>query len=134
MAIPMHPTCSLEKEESSQKVEQKTYREMIRALLYLTTSRPGIMFNVCVCARFQADHRESHLTVVKRILKYLKSTTNLTLFYKKSSKYKLGGYCDSDYTGDKLERKSTNGNNIFLGDNLISWSNKRQNIIAMSIA
>ena len=49
---PMHPTCILEKEEVSKKVEQKIYRGMIGSLLYLTASRPDILFNICICARF----------------------------------------------------------------------------------
>ena len=100
---PMHPTCILEKEEVSKKVEQKIYRGMIGSLLYLTASRPDILFSVCLCARFQSDPRESHLTAVKRIFKYLKGTTNLGLFYRKSSDYSLVGYCDADFAGDRVE-------------------------------
>ena len=130
----MHPTCILEREEVSKKVEQKVYRGMIGSLLYLTASRPDILFNVCICARFQSDPRESHLTAVKRIFKYLKGTTNLGLFYRKSSGYSLVGYCDADFAGDRVERKSTSGSCQFLGENLISWSSKRQSTIALSTA
>jgi len=87
---------------------------MIGSLLYLTASRPNILFSVCLCARFQSDPRESHLTTVKIIFRYLKGTTNLGLFYRKSLDYKLVGFCDADYAGDKIERKSTNGNCQFL--------------------
>src|ERR1044072_9993260 len=80
---PMHPTCFLEKEEVSAKVCQKRYRGMIGYLLYLTASRPDLLFSVHLCARFQSDPRETHLTAVKRILRYLKRTTNLGLMYKK---------------------------------------------------
>ena len=93
---PMHPTCILEKEEVSSKVDQKLFKGMIGSLLYLIASRPNILFSVCLCARFQSDPRETHLTFVKRIFKYLKGTTNLGLFYRKSSEYKLVGYCDAD--------------------------------------
>ena len=62
---PMHPTCILEKEEVSKKVDQKIYRGMIGSLLYLTASRPDILYSVCLCARFQSDPRETHLTGVK---------------------------------------------------------------------
>ena len=79
-----HPTCILEKEEVSKKIEQKIYRGMIGSLLYLTASRPDILFSVYICARFQSDPRESHLIAVKRIFKSLKGTTNLSLFYRKS--------------------------------------------------
>lgn len=128
----MLPTCILEKDEVSNKVEKNVYRGMLYSLLYLTASRPDILFNVCLCARFQSDPRESYLAVVKRILRYLKGTTNLGLCYRKSKEYKLLGYCDVDYTGDRLERKSTYGSYQFLGDNLISLSGKRQPTIGLS--
>src|ERR1044072_5703277 len=74
------------------------------------------------------------LTAVKRILRYLKGTTNLGLMYKKTSEFKLSGYWDSDYAGDRVERKSTSGNCQFLGSNLVSWASKRQSTIALSTA
>ena len=80
---------------------------MIGSLLYLSTSRPAILFSVHICARFQSDPRESHLTTVKRILRYLKGTPNLGLMYEKTSEYSLSDLCDADYAGDRLERKST---------------------------
>ncbi|KAK2409488.1 hypothetical protein QL285_044909 [Trifolium repens] len=132
MNTPMHPTSSLSKEESEGKVDQKLYRGMIGSLLYLTASRPDILFSVCLCARFQSDPRESHFTVVKKIFRYLKATCNIGLLYQKSNDYKLIGFCDADYAGDKIERKSTSGNCQFIGENLISWASKRQTTIAMS--
>jgi len=109
MNTPMHPTCILSKEDTGTKVDQKVYRGMIGSLLYLIASRPYILFSVCLCARFQLDPKESHLTVVKRIFRYLKGTTNLGLLYKKFLDYKLVGFCDVDYAGDRIERKSTSG-------------------------
>ncbi|KAK2367888.1 putative mitochondrial protein [Trifolium repens] len=132
MTTPMHPTSSLNKEEIGSKVDQKLYRGMIGSLLYLTASRPDILYSVCLCARFQSDPREPHLTAVKRIFRYLKGTTSLGLLYKKSFDCKLVGFCDADYAGDKIERKSTSGNCQFIGENLISWASKRQATIALS--
>ena len=83
----MHPTCTLSKEDQGSKVDQNLYRGMIGSLLYLTASRPDILFSVCLSARFQSNPREPHLTAVKRIFRYLKGTTNLGLLYKKSSDY-----------------------------------------------
>ncbi|XP_050908968.1 secreted RxLR effector protein 161-like [Lathyrus oleraceus] len=130
----MYPTCILEKDEVSAKVLHKVYKGMIGSLLYLTGYRPNNLLSVCLCARFQSDPRESHLTVVTRIFRYLKGKINLSLCYRKSKDYKLVGYCDVDYAGDRLERKSTSGSCQFLGDNLISWSSKRKSTIALSIA
>src|SRR4051812_6549427 len=122
---PMHHTCILGEDEVSKKVDQKLYRGMIGSLLYLTVSRPDILFSVCLCARFQSDPRESHLTAVKRILRYLKGTTNVGLVYRRSEDYNLVGYCDADYAGDRVERKSTSGIYQFLGSHLISWYSKK---------
>jgi len=89
---------------------------MIGSLLDLTASRPDILFSVCLCARFQSDLRESHLTDVKRIFRFPKGTTNLRLLYRKSLDYELIGLCDVDYAGDRIERKSTSGNCQFMGE------------------
>jgi len=103
MNTPMHPTCTLSQKDTGSKVDQKLYIGMIGSLLYLTASRPNVLFSVCLCARFQSDPRESHLIGVKRIFRYLKGTTNLGLLYRKSLDYKLVGFCDADYAGDWIE-------------------------------
>ncbi|XP_070010483.1 secreted RxLR effector protein 161-like [Nicotiana sylvestris] len=119
-------------DEPGSSVDQKLYRGMISSLLYLTASRPGIVFNVGLCARFQANPTESHLTVVKRILRYLKGTTDLCLWYPKDSNFDLVGYADADYTGFLVDRKSTSGMTHFLGSFLVSWATKKQNFVALS--
>ena len=83
------------------------YRSMIRSLLHVTASRPDVMFSVCMCAKFQASPRESHLKATKRILRYLKHTQNIGLWYPKEAKFELVSYSNSDYAGCKVERKST---------------------------
>jgi len=108
------------------------YRSMIGGLLYLTASRPDIMFSVCLCARFQSKPKESHLLAVKRILRYLKGTVDLGIWYSNESSFVLNAYCDADYGGCKVTRKSTSGACQFLGDMLISWSSKKQNSVAQS--
>ena len=72
--IPMSPTCKLSKDEHGLSVDQKLYRGMIDSLLYLIASRPNILFSICMCARFQAEPKESHLKSIKRIIKYLTET------------------------------------------------------------
>jgi hypothetical protein len=82
---------------------------MIGSLLYLCSSRPDIMLSVCMCARFQAAHKECHLSVVKRIMRYLVLTSYLVLWYPKGAHFELIGYSDGDYAGCKVDRKSTSG-------------------------
>ena len=105
---------------------------MIGSLLYLRASRPDIMLSVCMCARLQADTKECHLSAVKRILRYLVHTPNLGLWYPKGAQFNLVGYSDADYTGDKVDRKSTSGTYQFLGRSLVSLSSKKQNFVALS--
>jgi hypothetical protein len=90
-------------------IDQKVYRSMIGSLLYLCASRPYIMLSVCMCARFQADPKEVHLRVVKRIMRYLVYTPKFGLWYPKGSTFHLIGYSDADWAGCKIDRKSTSG-------------------------
>ncbi|XP_070044932.1 secreted RxLR effector protein 161-like [Nicotiana tomentosiformis] len=99
----------LDIDEPSSSVDQKLYKGMIGSLLYLTTSRPDIIFNIVLCARFQVNPKESHLTAVKRILRYLKATTDICLLYPKGSNFNLVGYAYTDYVGFLVDRKSTSG-------------------------
>ncbi|GJX67841.1 hypothetical protein Tco_0303568 [Tanacetum coccineum] len=85
----------------------KLYRGMIGSLMYLTASRPDIQFSTCLCARYQANPKESHLIDVKRIFRYLKGTPSIGLWYLKYSVFDLKGYSDSDYAGCNMDRKST---------------------------
>ncbi|XP_073222454.1 secreted RxLR effector protein 161-like [Cicer arietinum] len=132
MSTSMYPSSSLEKDVNGNLVLEKEYRGMIGSLLYLTTSMPDIVFAVGLGARFQSTPKETHLTAVTQIFRYLVGTNNLGLWYIKSSLFHLIAYCDADYAGDKIERKSTSGACQFLGEALISWSCRKQNTIALS--
>ncbi len=134
ISTPMGTNGNLDSDASGNMVDQKLYRSMIGSLLYVTASRPDVMFSVCLCARFQSSPRESHLTATKRILRYLKSTPNVGLWYPKGSNFELIGYSDSDYAGCKVDRRSTSGTCQFLGRSLVSWSSKKQNSVALSTA
>ena len=79
---------------------------MIGSLLYLTASRPDIMFSVCLCARFQACLKESHLSTIKRIFRYLIGTQNLGLWYPRGTSFDLIGFSDADYAGSKMIEKT----------------------------
>ncbi|XP_019086350.1 PREDICTED: uncharacterized protein LOC109126901 [Camelina sativa] len=96
---PMSSTRKLSKDSTGQNVDEKLYRAMIGSLLYLTATRPDLCFSVGVCARYQADPRMSHLNAVKRIIKYVKGTTD---------------------RGSLDDRRSTSGGCFFLGNNLIA--------------
>ncbi|GKC33555.1 hypothetical protein Tco_1045939 [Tanacetum coccineum] len=105
---------------------------MIGCLMYLTASRPDIMFVVCLCARFQVTPKVSHLHAVKRIFRYLKHQPKLGLWYPKDSPFHLEAFSDSDYAGDNHDRRSTSGGCQYLGRRLVSWQCKKQTIVAIS--
>jgi len=102
------------------------------SLVYLTASRPNIQFGVCLCARFQSNPKESHFKAAKQILKYLKGTTNVGLWYPNESNIVLSGFSDSNYAGCKLDKKSTSGTCHLLGSSLISWNSKKQACVVLS--
>ncbi|XP_071699848.1 uncharacterized mitochondrial protein AtMg00810-like [Rutidosis leptorrhynchoides] len=85
------------------------YRVIIGSLMYLTASRPDIMFATCLCARYQVNPNTFHLTAAKRILRYLLHSPNLGIWYSNNEKFDLVAYIDSDYAGCKINNKSTSG-------------------------
>ncbi|XP_057975241.1 uncharacterized protein LOC131162650, partial [Malania oleifera] len=134
LGTPMNSSIKLDKDEQGIPVDVKLYRGMIGSLLYLTASRPDIMFSVCMCARFQANPKESHLKAVKRILRYLVGTIELGLWYPKHTTFEIVSYTDADFAGSKVDRKSTSGTCHYLGQSLVSWFSKKQNSVALSTA
>ncbi|GJU01071.1 putative ribonuclease H-like domain-containing protein [Tanacetum coccineum] len=108
-STPMETHKPLFKDENGEDIDEHMYRSMIGSLMYLTSSRPDIMFAVCACARYQVNPKVSHLHAVKRIFRYLKGQPKLGLWYPKDSPFDLVAYTDSDYAGASLDRKSTTG-------------------------
>ncbi|GJR19798.1 putative ribonuclease H-like domain-containing protein [Tanacetum coccineum] len=130
-STPIETQKSLTKDEEAANVDVHLYRSMIGSLMYLTASRPDIMFAVCACSRFQVTPKTSHLNAVKRIFRYLKGKPKLPGITKCPS-FDLEAYSYSDYAGANLDRKSTIGGCQFLGRRLISWQCKKQTIVATS--
>ncbi|GJU29877.1 putative ribonuclease H-like domain-containing protein [Tanacetum coccineum] len=131
-STPMETQKPLLKDEDGEEVNIHLYRSMIGSLMYLTSSRPDIMFAVCACARYQVNQKISHLHVVKRIFRYLKGQPKLGLWYQKDSPFDLVAYTNSDYAGASLDRKSIIGGCQFLRCRLISWQSKKQTVVANS--
>nr|GFB14442.1 uncharacterized mitochondrial protein AtMg00810-like [Tanacetum cinerariifolium] len=113
-------------------VDYTDYRSMIGSLMYVMSNRTNIMFATCMCARYQANPNEHHVSAVKRIFRYLKGTINLGLWYLKDYGFDLTAYSDADDAGCHLDQKSTSGIVQFLGDKLVCWSSKKQNCVSIS--
>ncbi|GKA74674.1 hypothetical protein Tco_0780976 [Tanacetum coccineum] len=131
-STPMETQKALLKDEDGEEVDVHLYRSMIGSLMYLTSSRPDIMFTVCDCARYQVNPKASHLHAVKRIFRYLKGQPKLGLWYSKDSLFDLVAYTDNDYGGASLDRKSITGGCQFFGCRLILWQCKKQTVVANS--
>ena len=134
MKTPMSSSIKLNKDEKGKPIDFTMYRGIIGSLLYLTASRPDIMYSVYLCARFHSYPKESHLSAIKRILKYLKGTMDIGLWYCKSDNFELIGFSNVDFVGCKVERKSTSGTCHFLQSPLVSWHSKKKNSVALSTA
>nr|GEX08259.1 putative ribonuclease H-like domain-containing protein [Tanacetum cinerariifolium] len=131
-STPIDTEKPLLKDPDGEDVDVHIYRSMIGSLMYLTSSRPDIMFAVWACACFQVTPKASHLHAVKRIFRYLNGKPHLGLWYPKDSPFDLVAYSDSDYAGASLDRKSTTGGCQFLRCRLISWQCKMQTVVATS--
>ena len=105
---------------------------MVHCYIYVPPSRYYVKC-VHVCT-ISSGPKECHLKAVKRIVRYLIHTPNFGIWYPKRSSFDLVGYSDSDYAGDKVDRKSTSGTCQFPGRSLVSWSSKKQNSVSLSTA
>ena len=128
---PMATTIELDKDEQNKNVDSKLYHNIIGSLLYLTTSKSDIMFSVFVCAGFQSCPKESHLSVIKCIIKYFKVTIGMGFWFSKTGQFNMMGYLNADYVGSRVERKSTSGTCQFLENCIILWSFNKQNFVAL---
>ena len=113
------------KDEDGVSVDQTLYRSMIGILLYFNSSRLGIFYVVGVCGRYQSNHKVSHLSFYKRIIKYVCDTNYYGIWFTNDTSTCIVGYCDADWVGSTEDRKSTSGACYFLCNNLVSWFCKK---------
>ncbi|GJX20514.1 retrovirus-related pol polyprotein from transposon TNT 1-94 [Tanacetum coccineum] len=129
---PMVDRLKLDEDPLGIPVDQTRFRSMVGSLMYLTASRPDLVFVVCMCARYQALPTKKHLEALKRVFRYLRGTINWGLWYPKDTAMALTAYADADHAGCQDTRRSTSGSAQFLGDKLVSWSSKKQKSTAIS--
>ena len=122
---PMRSNVKLTVDLLGRSVDLSLYRSMISSLLYLTASRPDISYSVRMCARYQANPKESYMTDLKRIIKYVKITAEFGVWYNKDTSDVLTRYSDTDCAGNADDRKSTSGGCFYVGNNLVSWMSKK---------
>ncbi|GJU57157.1 retrovirus-related pol polyprotein from transposon TNT 1-94 [Tanacetum coccineum] len=129
---PMVEKSKLDEDLQGKSVDPTHYHIMVGTLMYLTSSRPDLVYVVCMCARYQARPTEKYLHAINRIFRYLRGTVNRGLWYSKDSAIALTAFADADHAGCQDTRRSTSGSMQMLGDRLVSWSSKRQKSVVIS--
>ncbi|GKD37229.1 hypothetical protein Tco_1257436, partial [Tanacetum coccineum] len=132
IGTPMATSPKLDAYLSGTPVDKTRYQSMIGSLMYLTSSRPGLMQAICYCACYQSRPTEKCLKEVKRIFWYLMNTINIGLWYLKDFCFELTAFSDVDHAGCLDTRKNTYGGMQFLGDKMVSWMSKKKDCVAMS--
>ena len=133
-STPVDAQCKLSATDGAPVSDPTEYMSLAGALQYLTLTRLEIAYAVQQVCLFMHDPREPHLALVKRILRYIKGTLHTGLHIGATPVDSLTAYSDADWAGCPDSRHSTSGYCVFLGDNLISWSSKRQTIVSHSTA
>ncbi|CAL9017140.1 unnamed protein product [Prunus brigantina] len=134
VATPLAMNEKLSKEDGSEQADEGVYRQIVGSLLYLTATRPDIMFAASLLARFMHGPTRKHMGTAKRVLRYVQGTTDYGIVYKKGKEARLIGYCDSDWAGSEDDMKSTSGYAFNLGSGVFSWASIKQNSVALSTA
>ena len=129
---PFSTAKKLKKGESTKLDNPSFYRGVVGSLQYAVLTRPELAYSVNKLSQYMSDPRQSHWTACKRVLRYLKSTANMCLKFQKSEHLDLIAYTDADWGRDLDDRRSISGYCVFLGDNLVAWSSRKQGMVARS--
>ncbi|XP_048615912.1 secreted RxLR effector protein 161-like [Brassica napus] len=129
---PIVPGQKIGRDEDGVKIDSTQYKQMVGSLMYLTATRPDLMFVVSLISRFMSNPTQLHLAAVKRIMKYLKGTLEYGIWYKRGEESELIAYTDSDYAGDIDDSKSTSGYVFLMSGGAVAWSSRKQPIVTLS--
>ncbi|GAA0153908.1 transmembrane signal receptor [Lithospermum erythrorhizon] len=127
------PGTKVDKDEEGKLVDETLYKQIVGSLMYLTTTRPDLMFATSLISRYMSMPTEMHMKIAKKILRYLKGSNKFGILYKRSeSGGVLVAYTDSDYAGDLNDRKSTSGYVFKFSSGAVAWTSKKQPIVSLS--
>ncbi|XP_040869850.1 secreted RxLR effector protein 161-like [Glycine max] len=132
VSTPMNQKEKFSKEDGAHKIDEGYHRSLIGCLMYLTGTRPDILFAVSLLSCFMHCASEMHLKAAKRILRYVKGTVDYGVKFEKCQEFKLYGFSDSDWAGSIDDMKSTSEYCFNLGSGVFSWCTKKQEIVAQS--
>ncbi|XP_021803206.1 pyruvate, phosphate dikinase, chloroplastic-like [Prunus avium] len=134
IAIPLVVNEKLCKEDGSEAASESEYQQIVGSLLYLTATRPDVMFASSLLARFMHNPTRKHMGIAKRVLRYIQGTVDFGIEFVKGKTTTLIGYCDSDWAGSEDDMRSTSGYAFTLGSGMFSWASIKQNTVALSTA
>ena len=126
------PGCKLYTNENGVHVDKTLFQQIMGCLMYLTATRPNLMFAISLISMYMTKPTKLHLMATNRILRYLKGAIGLRVFYKKGGSEGLVAYLESNYAGDIKDRKSTSDYVFMLGFGVVAWSSRKQPIITLS--
>ena len=133
MKNPIVPDFKLLKEGETTRIDATIYKQLIGSLMYITATRPDLMYVVCLLSRYMANPTDLHMQATKRVLHYLKGTVELGVFYKRGEDVgELLVYTDIDYAGDTNDRKNTSGYVFLFSGGAVSWASKKQLVVTLS--
>ena len=129
---PMTMGTKLSREDNEIEFDSTQFRKLVGSLMYLTTTRPDIMYTVSVISRFMDSPKNSQWQARKIILRYIAGTLNYGIMYSSSDDFQLVGYIDSDFAGSIDDRKRTSRYVFYLGMGIVAWASKKQPIMTIS--
>jgi hypothetical protein len=129
---PIVPGSKLHNDEGGIKVNETYFKQIVGSLMYLTTTRPDIMFIMSLISRYMSKPTKLHLQATKRTLRYLKGTVSYEILYKRGEAEELLAFTDSDYAGDVEDRKNTSGYVFLMNSGAVSWSSRKQPLVTLS--
>ncbi|GJS81629.1 integrase [Tanacetum coccineum] len=133
-SFPMEPNLKLDKGEEEEKIDVSRYQRLVGRLLYLQVTRPDIAYSVSILSQFVRDPRRTHMEAANRVLRYLKATVGQGILLQNTTETGLMAYCDADWLGCPLSRRSRSAYVMLLGGAPISWKSKKQSIVSRSSA
>ncbi|XP_038984427.1 secreted RxLR effector protein 161-like [Phoenix dactylifera] len=134
VSTPLVENEKLKKDDGAKKADAKMYKSLVGSLLYLTATRPDIMFAANLLSCYMQEPSQNHYGAGKRVLRHFRGTLDYGILYKAGECSSLIGYSDSDWAGCLDDMKSTSGYVFSLGSGICSWASKKQNIVAQSSA
>ncbi len=132
ISIPLEQNVKLSANEGDLVEDTIMYRRIVGNLIYMTITRPNLSYAIGVVSQFMQTPQKPHLDAVRRRLRYIKHTLQCGIFYEAKSQLQVHGYTDADQAGNVFNKRSTSGFMFSFGSGVVSWSSKKQPIIALS--